>query len=544
MLFTSYGFLGFLLVLFLLYYLIPKKYQWMLLLAASYIFYFMAGAYCLIYILVTTVTVYLLGCKIENLREEQSRFLKEHKAELGKEEKKAYKSGIKKRQWRALLIGLFINLGILAAVKYTNFAIYNVNMVLGLFGSERQFGFLDIALPMGISFYTFQALGYIIDVYRGTSKAERNPFKFALFVSFFPQLVQGPISRFEDLSKTLYAEHAFNAKTVSFGLQRILWGFFKKLVIADRILVGVNEIVKNPESYGGAYVFVGMMFYALELYADFTGGIDITIGVAQVLGITVTENFDRPYFSKSIKEYWRRWHITMGTWFTDYIFYPISVCKPMLKFSKFSREHFGEAIGKRMPVYLSSFAVWLATGIWHGASWNFVVWGLGNWVVIMISQELTPLYQKFHAKVNGMVNRKKGADKQFVLENNGAYRLFQIIRTILLMSCLRSFDCYRDVPLTFRMFGSMITGGNWHVLWDGSLLGLGLGAVDYAILAVGLLLLISVSLIQRSGSVREKIAAKPYPVRFAVWYGLFLIVLLMGAYGIGYDASQFIYNQF
>ncbi|MBD5551423.1 MAG: MBOAT family protein [Lachnospiraceae bacterium] len=544
MLFTSYGFLGFLLVLFLLYYLIPKKYQWMLLLAASYIFYFMAGAYCLIYILVTTVTVYLLGCKIENLREEQSRFLKEHKAELGKEEKKAYKSGIKKRQWRALLIGLFINLGILAAVKYTNFAIYNVNMVLGLLGSERQFGFLDIALPMGISFYTFQALGYIIDVYRGTSKAERNPFKFALFVSFFPQLVQGPISRFEDLSKTLYAEHAFNAKTVSFGLQRILWGFFKKLVIADRILVGVNEIVKNPESYGGAYVFVGMMFYALELYADFTGGIDITIGVAQVLGITVTENFDRPYFSKSIKEYWRRWHITMGTWFTDYIFYPISVCKPMLKFSKFSREHFGEAVGKRMPVYLSSFAVWLATGIWHGASWNFVVWGLGNWVVIMISQELTPLYQKFHAKVNGMVNRKRGADKQFVLENNGAYRLFQIIRTILLMSCLRSFDCYRDVPLTFRMFGSMITGGNWHVLWDGSLLGLGLGAVDYAILAVGLLLLISVSLIQRSGSVREKIAAKPYPVRFAVWYGLFLIVLLMGAYGIGYDASQFIYNQF
>lgn len=544
MLFTSYGFLSFLLVLFLLYYLIPKKYQWMLLLAASYIFYFMAGAYCLIYILVTTVTVYLLGCKIENLREEQSRFLKEHKAELGKEEKKAYKSGIKKRQWRALLIGLFINLGILAAAKYTNFAIYNVNMTLGLLGSERQFGFLDIALPMGISFYTFQALGYIIDVYRGTSKAERNPFKFALFVSFFPQLVQGPISRFEDLSKTLYAEHAFNAKTVSFGLQRILWGFFKKLVIADRILVGVNEIVKNPENYGGAYVFVGMMFYALELYADFTGGIDITIGVAQVLGITVTENFDRPYFSKSIKEYWRRWHITMGTWFTDYIFYPISVCKPMLKFSKFSREHFGEAIGKRMPVYLSSFAVWLATGIWHGASWNFVVWGLGNWVVIMISQELMPLYQKFHAKVNGMVNRKRGADKQFVLENNGAYRLFQIIRTILLMSCLRSFDCYRDVPLTFRMFGSMITGGNWHVLWDGSLLGLGLGAVDYAILAVGLLLLISVSLIQRSGSVREKIAAKPYPVRFAVWYGLFLIVLLMGAYGIGYDASQFIYNQF
>lgn len=543
MLFTSYEFLGFLAVLFLLYYLIPKKYQWMLLLAASYVFYFMAGAYCLVYILITTVTVYLLGCRIEDLREKQSAYLKEHKAELGKEEKKAYKNGIKKRQWRILLIGLLINLGILAGVKYTNFAIYNVNLALHSFGSIRQLDFLDIALPMGISFYTFQALGYIIDVYRGTSRAERNPFKFALFVSFFPQLVQGPISRFQDLSKTLYAEHSFDAKEVSFGLERILWGFFKKLVIADRILVGVNEIVKNPESYGGAYVFVGMMFYALELYADFTGGIDITIGAAQVLGIRITENFNRPYFSKSIKEYWRRWHITMGTWFTDYIFYPISVCKPMLKFSKFSREHFGEVIGKRMPVYLSSFAVWLATGIWHGASWNFVVWGLGNWVVIMISQELMPLYQKFHEKVNGAVNRNRAAGG-FRLENNGFYRLFQILRTILLMSCLRSFDCYRDVPLTFRMFGSMFTGGNWHILWDGSLLGLGLAPVDYWVLAVGTALLIAVSLIQRRGSVREKIAAKPYPVRFVIWYGLFLTVLLMGAYGIGYDASQFIYNQF
>lgn len=546
MLFTSFEFLGFILILFLAYYLIPKKYQWMLLLAASYFFYFMAGAYCLIYILVTTVTVYLLAGKIEDLRKEQSDYLKEHREKLGKEEKKAYKNGMKRRQWRTLLVGLFVNLGILAVVKYTNFAIYNVNLALHGFGSGKQFDFLDIALPMGISFYTFQALGYLIDVYRGTSKAERNPFRFALFVSFFPQLVQGPISRFQDLSGTLYREHSFDAKTVSFGLERILWGFFKKLVIADRILVGVNEIVKNPESYGGAYVFAGMMFYALELYADFTGGIDITIGVAQVLGITVTENFNRPYFSRSIKEYWRRWHITMGTWFTDYIFYPISVCKPMLKFSKFSREHFGEAIGKRMPVYLSSFAVWFATGIWHGASWNFVVWGLGNWIVIMISQEFAPLYLRFHRKVNDVINRRRAgsSDRMFVLENNSFYRLFQILRTILLMSCLRSFDCYRDVPLTFRMFGSMFTGGNWHILWDGSLLGLGLDITDYVILAAGCVLLILVSLIQRTGSVREKIAAKPYPVRFILWYGLFLIVLLMGAYGIGYDASQFIYNQF
>lgn len=202
----------------------------------------------------------------------------------------------------------------------------------------------------------------------------------------------------------------------------------------------------------------------------------------------------------------------------------------MLKFSRFSRAHFGEQIGKRMPVYLSSFAVWFATGIWHGASWNFIVWGLANWVVIMVSQEFEPLYERFHSR--------------FAVKDKLPFRLFQVVRTVLLMSALRTFDCYRDVPLTFRMFGSIFTEFNWHVLWDGSLLGLGLSPTDFAILLCGAFVLIAVSLWQRSGSVREKLAAKPYPLRFAVWYGLFLATLLMGAYGVGYDASQFIYNQF
>ena len=202
----------------------------------------------------------------------------------------------------------------------------------------------------------------------------------------------------------------------------------------------------------------------------------------------------------------------------------------MLKLSRFSRRHLGEALGKRVPVYLSSFAVWLATGLWHGASWNFIVWGLGNWGVIMISQELEPLYRKFHGK--------------FHVENNAGFRFFQVVRTILLMSCLRAFDCYRDVPLTFRMFTSLLTARNWNILWDGSLMTLGLSRTDYGILTAGMLALILVSLLQRGGSVRERIARKPYILRFAIWYGLFLTVLLMGAYGIGYDASQFIYNQF
>ena len=530
MLFTSYAFPAFIACLFLLYYLIPGRFQWKLLLAASYLFYFIAGPSWLLYILTTTVTVYFAALRIENMGLQQKSYLKTHKDMLSKEEKKAYKDRVKTGQWRWLLTCLLLNLGILAVVKYTNFAIFNVNGLLRAAGSEKQLDFWDIALPMGISFYTFQALGYLIDVYRGTVAAQQNPFKLALFVSFFPQLIQGPISRFGDLARSLYEEHAFDARRFCFGLERILWGYFKKLVIADRILTGVNTIIRDTETYRGAYVFVGMMFYALELYADFTGGIDITIGIAQAMGIGVKENFNRPYFSKSVKEYWRRWHITMGTWFTDYIFYPISVCKPMLRLSRFARARLGENIGKRIPVYLSSFAVWLATGIWHGASWNFVVWGLGNWVVLMISQELEPLYARFHS--------------HFDVQGRGGYKLFQVLRTILVMSCLRTFDCYRDVPLTFRMFGTLFTEHNWHILWDGSLLNIGLGIVDYGVLLAGLSTLVAVSLLQRRGSIRERIAAKPYPARFLLWYGLFLAVLLAGAYGIGYDASQFIYNQF
>lgn len=530
MLFTSYEFLGFIAVLFAAYYLVGRRFQWQLLLAASYLFYFIAGPDYLVYILTTTVTTYFAALRIEQNAGRQSAYLKEHKAELSKEEKKAYKEGQKRVRLRWAAACLLLNLAILAVVKYTNFVISNVNGILAALGQTGQLSFFTLALPLGISFYTFQALGYLIDVYRGTVPAEKNIFKFALFISFFPQLIQGPISRFGDLSATLYGGHAFDGRTVCYGLQRILWGYFKKMVIADRVLTGVSTIIGDTGAYHGAYVFVGMLLYTLELYADFTGGIDITIGIAQTMGITVQENFNRPYFSKSLKEYWRRWHISMCSWFRDYIFYPVSVCKPMQRFAKFARKRFGERVGKRLPVYISSFAVWLATGVWHGASWNFIVWGLSNWAVLMLSEELEPLYERFH--------------KRFPAAGKRPYQVFQMLRTFLLVCVLNIFDCYHSLADTFRMIFSMFTARNWHILWDGSLMELGLSALDYGILAVGVVVLLSVSLAQRGGSVRENIAVRPYPVRFAIWYGLFLAVLLMGAYGIGYDASQFIYNQF
>jgi D-alanyl-lipoteichoic acid acyltransferase DltB (MBOAT superfamily) len=530
MLFTSYEFIAFLILLFILYYAIPARHQWKLLLLASYVFYFVSGWKNGLFILLTTVSTYFLAKGIDKLHREQAAYLKEHKKEMSKEERKGYKAKIKSRQWRLLLMGLFLNFGILAVLKYTNFAIANVNGLLSFWGTEKRLPFLNLLLPLGISFYTFITMGYLIDVYRGKYPAETCLGRLALFVSFFPQLIQGPINRYDEMKETLYTEHLFDAREIAFGLERVLWGFFKKLVIADRILTGVTTIIKAPEVYDGIYVFVGMMFYALQLYADFTGGIDITVGVAQVLGIRVRENFIRPYFSKNIAEYWRRWHISLGAWFTEYIFYPVSVCQPMLNFSRFCRKHFGDYVGKRMPVYVASLAVWFTTGIWHGASWNFIVWGLLNGIIIILSQECEPLYARFHSR--------------FPVAGTWWYSLFQVVRTVLLMSSLRMLDCYRNVPLTFRMFGDMLLHSRLSQLFDGRLMSLGLTMSDYLVLGLGTVVLIGVSLAGRNGSVREKLAARPAPVRYAVIYSLFLCTLIIGAYGVGYDSSQFIYNQF
>ena len=511
----------------IIYYLIPKRVQWCFLLLCSYVFYTIADPRYLIFIAVTTVTVWFTAIRIEKLHMEQKEYLKLHSKEISKSDKQAYKSKMKSRRMKWLLLGLLLNLGILSVTKYTNFVIANINNIFkGAVSLKRA----DIIVPLGISFYTFQSLGYIIDVYRNKQQAQHNLFKFALFVSFFPQLAQGPISRYGQLAPSLLAEHRFERKNVSYGAMRIVWGYFKKVVIADRIVAGLTTMI-GDEKYTGAYVFCAMLFYAFELYCDFTGGIDITIGIAEAMGIKVTENFNLPYFSKNIKEYWNRWHITMGSWFTDYIFYPISVSTPMLKLSKWSRNHLPAGIGKRITVYISCFVVWLATGIWHGAAWNFVVWGLTNYAVIMISQEFEPLYARFHSRFN--------------VKGKAPYELFQIIRTILLLSMIRMFDCYRNVGLTLRMMWSMITSFKISVFYDGSLMDIGLTASDYMVLLVGFAVVLGVSIIKlKKGSVRDGLYARSSLSFYNIMAVMLIVTLVYGAYGTGYDSSQFIYTQF
>jgi D-alanyl-lipoteichoic acid acyltransferase DltB (MBOAT superfamily) len=542
--FTSLVFIAFLALTLLLYYLVPAKAQWPLLLVASGVFYAFAGWQGLVYVSVTVVTTYLAGLRLGTLGQTQKDYLKEHKGALDREQRKSYKATMKKKKTFWLALCLVFNFGVLAATK-----VLSLKAISTAIGGDG-FAFL---VPLGISFYTFRAMSYVIDLYRGKFPAEKNIGKLALFTAFFPQVIQGPLSRYDTIGQTLFAPHKFDAAVFGRGAQRIVWGFLKKLVVADRLLVLVRTLTAAPESYNGAYAFAAMILYAAALYCDFTGGIDITIGVGEAMGIEMEENFLSPFRSKNIFEYWRRWHITMGTWFKDYIFYPISVSRPMMKLTTAARKKLGDKAGRRVPIYIATLITWFATGIWHGVGWNFVVWGLLNGVIILLSQECMPLYEKFHARFPK-------------LSENRWYDAFQILRTFLLLSLIRSFDIYASVPMTLRQIGSFFThpqlGAFFHDA--GLLLGfiregdftyteldklgldkLGLTPLDFGVVAVGLVLLFVVGALRRKGDPREIVRQKlPAWLVTALWFLAVFVVLIFGLYGIGFDAQQFIYNQF
>jgi len=519
--FTSFPFLLLIAVTLAVYYALPRARRWWCLLAASYIFYWFAGADCFVFILYTTAVTYLTAVGMQRMSDRERAYLEAHR-ESPKEERKAYKAREKKRRFRVLTVGLILGFGLLAVLKYTAFVLRGINAL----GGELEIP--NLLLPLGISFYTFQSMGYLIDVYRGRATAERNPMKLALFVSFFPQILQGPISRFGDLSEQLLEGHDFDGFGVRSGLARVVWGYFKKVVVADTAMIAVQTLVKTERT--GAYVFLLILLYSAVIYGDFTGGIDITIGVSEMFGIRLKENFDRPFSSKSVKEYWNRWHITMGSWFTDYVFYPLSVCRPMQSFSKWSRAHLGGAVGKRLPVYVATCVTWFLTGLWHGAGWNFIVWGMLNCLLILVSQEMQPIWTRWH----------HAAPK---LSASRGWGIFQATRTFLLMGLIRSLDCYRDVGLTFRLWGTMLTDFNLPEFLAKGWLDLGLAVGDWCVLAVGIFVMFLASQIGKQEPIRHRLARRPVVLCAALTLGV-IVILLFGTYGIGYDAGDFIYVQF
>ena len=523
--FTSLNFCLFLFCLFAGYYFIFRRFQWQFLLAASLIFYSFFGWNNVIFICVTICSTWFAGIKMKRLRVKQEQYFSSMPS-LTKEEKKDYKKYINKHLKKWLVFCLIFNFGMLAVLKYTNFIISNANTIISAAGGQ-PFSPINLLLPVGISFYTFQSMGYIIDVYRG-SEDEPNLFKFALFVSFFPQIIQGPISRFGNLKKSLFTRHKFSPEEFQAGLARILWGFFKKLVVADRLITAVTALSASPENYNGVYVILTMFFYIATLYADFTGGIDITIGTARMLGIQIHENFNRPFYAVSMADYWRRWHISMGTWFKDYLFYPLSTSKTMIKHSKKIKEKTGEGFSRRVQFYTTMIILWFTTGLWHGAQWYFVVWGLMNGTVLIISEELRPVYAKFH--------------RRFPYGQTLWYKSFQVCRTFCLMCLLASFHVYTNVRLTFRMYFSVIADFGFGKFITQGINDLGLHFSDYIIVISAILIMIAAGFFGYNKKVEFKNLRPVY--RGTLIAALFFIVVIFGTYGFGYDSQQFIYNQF
>lgn len=529
--FITMDFAFFVCLALLLYYLMPKDKRWWILLIASYAFYTVTGVWNLVYILLSTVTTFVSARLIERYTTEQKAYLQENKDTLNREEKKAYKSKVKSKQRLILVLCVVINIGVLIFFKYSNWAIANINLFrLSYFGRSDFIPFLDIVLPLGISFYTLITVGYLIDIYYGKYEAATNPFKYALFVSFFPQLVQGPVSRYNQTAEQLIAPREFDFDNIRSGFFRTCWGLFKKLVIADRLAGYVSNMVMFKEENKGLYLIIGLFFYSLQIYGDFSGGIDVAIGVGEMFGVKLPENFERPFFSKSISEYWRRWHITLGTWFKDYIFYPLSINKHILKWGKWLRTHGMETVGKRLPIYLPMIAVWITTGMWHGSEGKYVFWGLMNCLFIILGTEAEPISGKITARLK-------------LKEESFGMKLYRVVKTFWLMAFLRVFDITENTREGLRLVKfSFMEWGKFD--WDVMLETYGMKLEDYIVAIVAILVVLIVSLIQRSGSVREKIFKMPTVWRWVILSALVGVTIVFGYYGLGYDAQSFIYGNF
>lgn len=361
--FVSTAFVLFFFGVALVFYLIPQKYKWIVLLITSYLFYASSNIKALLFIASSTVVSYFIARRITFLTNKAKT---ETKNITNKDEKRLFKAQVKTKKKLYVAAGLIFCFGILAILKYTNFCIKNINLLISFFGGG-EFNTVNFILPLGLSFYTFQIASYIFDVYYGKYDAENNFFHYALFVSYFPSILQGPISRYNDMKIQFFeTQHSFNLKNFQFALQRILWGYLKKLVIADRAKIIVDYVFENHTNLPFYITFMGLVFYSIELYADFSGGMDVVIGVSDIFGIKLKENFRQPFFSKSISDFWRRWHITLGTWMRDYIFYPFSLSKTANNLAKLISNK-NKFLGKVIPVCIGNILVFLVVGVWHGA---------------------------------------------------------------------------------------------------------------------------------------------------------------------------------
>lgn len=476
MLFNSFHFLFFFTIVTTLYFSVPHKWRWLLLLTSSCYFYM---AFVPIYILILAVTIvidYFAGILIAKAR--------------GKQRK------------NFLVISLVANIAVLCIFKYFNFLSDNFSFLMHGFGLTEPLPYLNILLPIGLSFHTFQAMSYTIEVYRGNQKAEKHIGIYALYVMFYPQLVAGPIERPQNLLHQFKEKHEFEYVRIVEGLKLILWGFFKKLVVADRLAIYVNAVYNNSEHHSGLSLLVATVFFAFQIYCDFSAYSDIAIGVAKVMGFHLMTNFNRPYFARTIAEFWKRWHISLSTWFKDYLYISLG--------------------GNRVSVprwYFNLFIVFLISGLWHGASWTYVIWGALNGFYLIFAN----LSLSFREKISGFL----GLDAVPIFT-----RCLQIGTTFILVCFAWVFFRANNLNEALSIIKSIAT-------FKGPLFIENPSKMIYSLAGVAFLLATDYKREYYKGAITF-FDNKNWLVRNMSYASLVIIILLFGVF----DGGQFIYFQF
>lgn len=505
MLFNEMQYLIFFSLVVLIYYILPQKVRYLWLLAVSYYFYMQWNPIYILLLFLCTVITYLGGLVLQALH--NSKKVNGDKAELH----------IQRKKRLCLLTCLVLNLGILLYFKYFEFGISLLSRIFVQLKLDTISSSYDVLLPVGISFYTLQAIGYLIDVYRGDIYAERNFLRYALFVSFFPQLVAGPIERSKNLLIQLHESYPFTWEHFKKGCLLILYGLYLKMVIADRAAMLVDEVYGNVSEYRGWYIAVATCFFAIQIYCDFYGYTTIARGSALLMGIHLIDNFQAPYLSRSVKEFWRRWHISLSGWFRDYMYIPLG----------------GNRKGK-MRKEGNLLAVFAVSGLWHGASLAFAAWGLLNGLYQVVSDMLSEIKYRIAKMVAWKINKA-----------DFATQLVQVIVTFMLVTFSWLFFRAGSFSNAILLLNAMLSTNNWWIFLDGSLLNLGVASNYMRVLALSIIILYVVDFFKYKGiDVADAVLRQKWWFQAGVILVIVFTILLYGCYGELYDTQQFIYFQF
>ena len=511
----------------LAYAVAPRRARWVVLLAVSYYCFYHQSKKLLVFLFATTLSVYLCGLWISSLMQKRDVALKEKGVK-----KRVVREEYKKRMRKVVAVAVVFNLALLVACKYLGFLLEIVQPLLAAIGMKTPIEAPRIGMPTGISFYTFMALSYVIDVYRGSVKPDRDLGRVALFLSFFPQMLEGPIGRYSHSAEDLREGKDITRDNLYQGTLRILYGVAKKLIVADRLNVFVETAFDGYAAYDGGILALAAVLYTIQLYCDFSGTIDVAIGIGRIFGVTLPENFRQPFFSRTASEFWQRWHITLGAWFKDYVYYPVSLSAPCKKLTSAARKRFGVRYGPLLASSVALLCVWVGNGLWHGSGSQYLFFGLYYFVLIMLGGLVEPLAQSLAERI--------GFDRDCL-----PYRLFQSVRTLTIVFIGELIFRANGLAAGLQMLSTIGHNFTFDAIAQGQVYEMGVDVHDFRIIALMLLVVFVIGYLKEHGhDVSAKIASNGTLVRWVVLAVLVLAVVVFGAYGPDYTPVDPMYAQF